>query len=277
MAKASGLLAVSDTDTAIEQLRSSSALTFARSMFHAAEAKELFQHGFAFASAVSAYYSIFHLGAALLLAYWSHPSPSGDPHAAIRGRLERNWQKLGARTLSDGKQYVSDPTQAINHNDVPLFLEREVPEIHEALGYRDRPGTLRDMREFVSYAPRMVNDGRVNVLYSGCQYQPQQFRSLLEGHLKRMELFFCDAVTWTNRGCAEVHSRLLSGDFVLFEFAELRSYQPESVAKRAFGIYRLICERAGLDWCIYRPDPDTWHTDESRQRARYADVLQSLT
>ncbi|SRR5713101_5134098 len=277
MAKASGLLTVSDTDTAAEQLRSSSALTFARSMFHAAEAKELFEHEFTFASAVSAYYSIFHLGAVLLLAYWSHPSPPGDPHAAIRSKLEKNWVKRGSRILSNGKQYLSDPAQAIDHNDVPLFLEREAPEIFAALGRRDRPGTLRDMREFVSYAPRMLNDGRMNVLYSGCQYEAREFRLLLDKHLNRLDVLFCDAAAWIKRGCIEVHSRLLSGDFVLFEFAELRSYHPQSVAKRAFGIYRFLCEQAGLDWRIYRRDPETWHTDEARQHQRYAETIQSLT
>jgi len=277
MAKASGLRTVSDTDTAAEQLRSSSALTFARSMFHAAEAKELFHHGFAFASAVSTYYSIFHLGGTLILAYFSRPPLPGDPHTAIRRRLEEKWTKRQPRTLSNGEQYLSDPAGAIGHDDVALFLEQESPEIFAALGRRDRPGTLRDMREFVSYAPRMVNDGRINVLYSGCQYEAKEFRSLLDKHLNRIDLLFFNAATWIERGYSEVHSRLLSGDFVLFEFAELRSYHPESVAKRALGIYRSICERAGLDWRIYRRDPETWHIDESRQRERYAAAIQVLT
>jgi hypothetical protein len=60
MAKASGLRAVNLSDRTGEQLRSSSSLTFARSLFHAAEGKELFDREFALASAVSTYYSLFH-------------------------------------------------------------------------------------------------------------------------------------------------------------------------------------------------------------------------
>jgi hypothetical protein len=266
---------VNDTDTAAEQLRSSSTLTFARSVFHAAEAKELFEHELAFASAVSAYYSIFHLGAALVLVYCSRQSLAGDPHASLRRKLEEKWAKRQMRTLCNGEPYLSDPAGDIGHDDVAIFLERESPEIFSALGRRDRPGTLRDMREFVSYAPRMVNDGRVNFLYSGCQYEPQVFRSGLERHLNR--IFFCNAAAWIKPGCIEVHSRLLSGDFVLFEFAELRSYHPQSVARRAFGIYRFLCEEAGLDWRVYRRDPETWRTDEAWQHQRYAEVIQSLT
>jgi hypothetical protein len=162
----------------------------ARGLLHAGEGKVLFDQEFLFASAVSTYYSLFHLGAALILAYCSHPSLPGDPHAAIRGRLEEKWLKRQQRTLSNGEHYFSDPAGAIAHDDVPLFLEQELPEIFASLGLRDRPGTLRDMREFVSYAPRMLNDGRINVLYSGCQYEPPEFKRYLGQHILRVDEFF---------------------------------------------------------------------------------------
>jgi hypothetical protein len=264
-------------ETLAGQLRSSSSFTFARSLFHAAEGKELFDSKFVFASAVSTYYSLFHLGGALILAYCSRPSLPGDCHASIRSELEKNWAKRQLRTLSNGKPYLPDPAEAMRHNDVPMFLERELPELSESLGRRDRPGTLRDMREFVSYAPRIVSDGLVNVVYSGCQYKAQEFRDYLEQHLGRIDEFFCDSARWLSRnGYEEVCLRILSGDFILFEFAELRWYQPASIVKRAWAIYRSVCENEGADWRVYRSDPGTWHTDEAQRRERYAEVVHSF-
>ena len=263
--------------TAQEQLQSSSALTFARSLFHAAEGKELFDQRFVFASAVSTYYSLFHLGSTLILAYCSHPASTNDPHASMRSLLAEKWERSHSVGSPNTNPYAfPDPAEGIRHDDVPAFLKRELPEIFQSLGNRNRRGTLRDMREFVNYAPRMVSDGHINILYSGCQYEAQDFQSHLHQHLGRIDQFFCNAAAWIGRGCNEVYSRIVSGDFILFEFGELRSYHPESVAKRAWGIYRSICDRGQVDWSIYHPDPEIWRTDEPRRRERYVQVISSL-
>jgi len=262
------------SDSLMRQVESSSTLTLARGLLHAGEGKVLFDQEFLFASAVSTYYSLFHLGAALILAYCSHPSLPGDPHAAIRGRLEEKWLKRQQRTLSNGEHYFSDPAGAIGHDDVPLFLEQELPEIFASLGLRDRPGTLRDMREFVSYAPRMLNDGRINVLYSGCQYGPPEFKRYLGQHILRVDEFFSKSVEWLARkGYAELSQRILSGDFVLFEFHELCSYYSAPIAKRAWAIYRSFCEEQKADWAAYRPDPTTFHVGQDDQRSRYNEIV----
>jgi hypothetical protein len=123
----------------------------------------------------------------------------------------------------------------------------------------------------------MVNDGPTNVLYSGCQYEAKDFKSHLKQYLDQIGGFFCGSIQWLSRnGYDDVRSRILSGDFILFEFAELRLYHPESVAKRAWGIYRSISDREQVDWRIYHPDPETWHTDESLQHERYAELVRSL-
>src|SRR5467141_4883683 len=96
-----------------DQLQSSSCLTFARSLFHAAEGKELFDQEVVFASAVSTYYSLFHLGGALMLAYYSGPVPPDDPHASTRTILEKEWRTLRPRTLSNGVRYLPDPAERI--------------------------------------------------------------------------------------------------------------------------------------------------------------------
>ena len=70
-----------------------------------------------------------------------------------------------------------------------------------------------------------------------------------------------------------LYSWILSGDFVLFEFAELAWYQPDRVAKRAWAIYRSIGEHEGADWRIWRPDPGTWHMREREERERYAEAI----
>ena len=79
-----------DTESFSEQLRSSSALSFARSLFDAAEGKELFSDDFAFAGAVSTYYSVFHLGGALILAYCSYPSPPTTPTPPCEPNSKKN-------------------------------------------------------------------------------------------------------------------------------------------------------------------------------------------
>lgn len=261
----------------VEQLQSSSALTFARSLFHAAEGKELFDQAVVFASAVSPYYSLFHLGGALMLAYCSGPVPPDDPHAPTRTILEKQWRTVRARTLSNGVRYLPDPAERIPHKYVPPFLQREVPEIFQSLGQRDKRGTLWDMREFVSYAPRMVCNGHISVLYSGCQYEPQDFKSHLSQHLGRIDQFFCSAAGWLKQRHNEVYLSIVSGDFILFEFAELRSYHPPSVVKRAWALYRAVCECEGTDWRVYRSRPGTWHTDEQAQCKRYEQVVRSFT
>src|SRR5882762_1256426 len=113
-----------------DQLQSSSCLTFARSLFHAAEGKELFDQEFTFASAVSTYYSLFHLGGALILAYASRPRSPDDTHASMRDALQKRWGKSQARSSLNGSPYTfPDPAEGIHHDDVPVFLERELPEI----------------------------------------------------------------------------------------------------------------------------------------------------
>jgi hypothetical protein len=264
-------------DSLIRQVESSSSLALARGLLHAAEGKVLFDQGFLFASAVSTYYSLFHLGAALILAYCSHPSSPADPHAVIRGRLEEKWVKRQLRTLSNGEHYFPDPAGFIGHDDVPVFLEQEIPEIFASLGRRDRPGTLRDMREFVSYAPRMLNDGRINVLYSGCQYEPPEFKSYLGQHILRVDEFFGKSIEWlATKGYAELYQRILSGDFVLFEFHELCSYYSDPIVKRAWATYRSFCEERKADWTVYRPDPTSFHVDQGAQRTRYNEIVRFL-
>lgn len=147
----------------------------------------------------------------------------------------------------------------------------------QSLGGRGRPGVLLDMREFVSYAPRMVTKGQVDVLYSGCQYEPREFRDHLDRHLSRLDEFFCKSIAWLGRkGYTEVHARILSGDFVLFEFDELRAYHPKAVGKRAWEIYCSACEGQGIDWRVYRPEPRTFRLDQNGQRNRYDEIVGQL-
>jgi hypothetical protein len=262
-------------ETFPEQLRSSSAFTLARSIFQAAEGRELFDQQFVFASAVSTYYSLFHLGGSLILAYCCHPTSTEDPHASMRNALEENWRKSRSRGSSNTGRYgFPDPAKDIRHQDVPAFLERELPEAFRSLGNSDRRGTLRDMRDFVSYAPRMVSDGQTNCLWSGCHYEAQDFKQHLKQHLGQFEGFFHNSLQWLSQNrCNEVCMRILSGDFILFEFDALRCYHPSPVVKRAWAIYRSVCERERVDWRIYRGDPNTWRTDEAQQRQRYAEMI----
>ncbi len=265
------------SDSLVRQVESSSALTFARALLHAAEGKELFDHDFLFASAVATYYSLFHLGGALLLAYWSHPSSPADHHASIRNSLEQNWRKLQSRVSPDPPQHLPDPAQAIRHDDVPRFLEQELPELCLSLGRRNERCALRDMREFVSYAPRMVNDGQRNVLYSGCQYELPTFRTCLGKHLSRLDEFFSKSTEWIARKhYTELHQRILSADFILFEFDELCTYYSNSCAKRAWKIYRSVCEQQKVDWRVYRLDPTTFRLDQDDPRRRYSEIMALL-
>ena len=93
-----------------EEFRNCSAMAFARSLFHAGEGKALFHREFAFAAAVSSYYSVFHLGGALILAYCSHPACNGDPHSRMRKKLE-DWSQKGAFTSFNGGNYHADPAR----------------------------------------------------------------------------------------------------------------------------------------------------------------------
>jgi len=166
------------------------------------------------------------------------------------------------------------------HADMTNFLEKEGPELAEirsVLGARARRGTLMDMREFVSYAPRMLHNAfGQNLLYSGCQYQAADFRARLEEHLRKLDGLFCHAVAWLGMAYNEIYSRILSGDFVLFEFGELCAYHPPSVATKAFEIYRFICHQEKKDWQNWRADPRAWHTHEEEQRRRYREIISSL-
>ncbi len=148
------------TGRQVHQLRSSSTVGFARSVFHGAEAKQLFDQQLVFPSAVSAYYSLFHLGSAMLLAYWLYPQPQKDPYSSLRKDLEKKWTQLASRNMS----YSPDPAQCVRHSHLPKFLPNELPELAKSIGESDVQGALMDMREFASYAPRLRNERGVNIL-----------------------------------------------------------------------------------------------------------------
>jgi hypothetical protein len=266
----------------LRQLKSSSGLTFARSLFHAAEGKELFDDEFVFASAVSAYYSLFHLGAALMLAHFSQPAPAEFAYASTWRKLERKWRNPDRilrpqpvrNECNSPSHPFPDPAKGIGHEDVATFLEREIPGVFRSLGRPEKLGTLRDMREFVNYAPRMVSDGCQIILYSYCQYKAQDFKRHVKEHLDQLDGFFHTAVRWIKeKSYNALYSRILSGDFVLLEFADLGSYHPDRVAKRAWAIYRSICEHEGADWRIWRGEPGTWYMGEREERERYAEAV----
>jgi hypothetical protein len=110
-----------------------------------------------------------------------------------------------------------------------------------------------------------------------CQYEAQDFKCHLKKHLDSVEEFFRKSARWMNqRQFKGVRLRILSGDFILFEFGDLGLYHPESVVKRAWAIYRSVCEHEEADWRVYRSDPGTFHTDEHMRHHRYAEVLRSL-
>lgn len=260
----------------LRQLKSSSALTLVRSLFHAAEGKELFDQEFVFASTVSTYYSQFHLGAALMLAYFSQPAPTEDPHDKIRKHVEEKW----SNGYKSGASYpFPDPARFIGHQDVPPFLLLEAREISLSLGQPEQRGTLRDMRDFVNYAPRMVSDGHQNVLYSGCHYAAQDLKHHLEQHLSRIDGFFHSAVQWMNeKGHGEL---ILSWDFVLGKFMELGLYHPAPVVERAWAMYRSICKNSHPDWCTWPNGPEgTFHMDKEHEREgreRYAEAIRRFS
>ena len=122
--------------------QTSSTFTFARSLFHAAEGTELFEREFVFASAVSAYYSLFHLGVAMILAHCGQPAATGDPHSNLIQKLERVLDKAGSLQLANGLR--PDPAEAVSHKAADAFVQIELPELAAALQ------SVRDMRQFVS-------------------------------------------------------------------------------------------------------------------------------
>jgi hypothetical protein len=105
------------------------------------------------------------------------------------------------------------------------------------------------------------------ILYSGCQYDAHNFRHFLGEHLGPIAKSFCSASAWLRDHCDSVYSRVISGDFVLFEFKDLCNYHQLSVNKRAFEIYRSICDHAEVNWRDYLRDPDrhTFYAIDSRQ------------
>ncbi|MGB9104774.1 MAG: hypothetical protein WCC59_08450, partial [Terriglobales bacterium] len=250
----------------VDQLKTSSAFTFARSLFHAAEGEELFKHRMYFASAVSVYYSFFHLGVALILAYWSQPPSQDEHHTRLRKALEK-WKKIQSPLPSE----VPDPGEDVGHQDVRSFLTLEIPEFLKTLD------AAKQMREFVSYGPRVRSDGNKSIVYSGCQYTAEDFSRCLKQNLNAYTHCLRSAVRWLKeKGHDEIRGRVLSASFILFEFNELRSYHPEPVVNRAWAVYRSLCEHEGLDWREYNPDPLAFSTDEDRRRERYANLVRFL-
>jgi hypothetical protein len=257
-----------------EHFKSSSTLSFARALFHAGEARELFDKGFSFPGAVSAYYSLFHLGQVLVLAAWAHD----DPQVAIRRKLEdRKQDWLHRQGASTGGAEVPDPAELIRHEDVPPFLDSELPSIGLSLGKRGVKAGLRDMREFVSYAPRMKQKGVRTILWTGCQYYSEEFRVRLMQHLAQIDTHFVESIRWLGRkDYSDIRGTILSGPFVLYEFKALCEYHPHSVARRAWSIYRHVCEQEGVDSCVYNPLPGLWVADEQKERRIYEKTIASL-
>jgi hypothetical protein len=119
----------------------------------------------------------------------------------------------------------------------------------------------------------MLRVDQQNILYD-CQYEPEDFTRRLQEHLDRLDGFFHTAVEWMRqKSYNALHRRILSGDFVLFEFALFGNYHPDPVRRRAWAIYRSICEHEGADWHIWRGDPGTWYTEGGEERERYAEAI----
>jgi hypothetical protein len=186
---------------------------------------------------------------------------------------------MGQRPTAHFSRWTSVPSRSgwehCSHGCTVIPSAR-APEAARLIGSRDVRGTLMDMREFVSYAPRMEAKGHENVLYSGCQYEAFEFQAFLSQHLSRIEEIIRSAAAWLRQGYSEIYSRILSGDFVLFEFTELSAYHPNSVSRSAFRIYRSICDREQTNWRIWRPHSGVFHTDEAGERERYAEAISSF-
>ncbi len=140
-------------------------------------------------------------------------------------------------------------------------------------------GNLRDMREFVSYAPRLRSDGHTTILYSGCHYTADDFVQLLGQHISRIDERFAEAMQWfKEKSHDEVWSRLLTSDFILHEYDALRVYYRKSVQKGVGDIYRSLCEAQDIDWKVNRPDPGTWTAgseEEEWRRRRHQEIIDS--
>jgi hypothetical protein len=263
-------------DRLAEHARDSSFFSFARSLYMAAEAKELFGLKLMFPAAVSAYYSVFHLGGSLALAYCSYGPQPNDPFGELRQKVKKPVKTPARRGRSQYEVKFGDPAQNLLHKDVPPFLRLELPQIAESLGTMGAIDTLGDLRAFVNYAPRVCSDGKMNILWTACQYGPSDVTQCLERHLGKIDHFYQLAIQWlVAKGYEEVHSKILSSDFVLHEFDALLEYHPRSVTRRAWAIYCSICKSIGIDYQEYRPHPFCWH-DEDSERQRYGKLVRSL-
>ncbi len=231
-------------------LRASSGMSFARALFFGGEARYALSQEGIFPSAVSAYYSIFHLCSALVLAYCV--ATTDEAYESELRRFEKDWRTAREKAAEDSAS-IPDPAGSLTHKQIAKFAETHLPSIFSVLGgdapVRGLPGTkgtLRDMREFVDYAPRIIKTGHQLVRYSGCHYERQGFKALLQGHLSRLDELFIGAFDWlAGHGYKDVVDDFFGWHFFVNQFGDLANYHPPAVISRALAIYSTQCARVG--------------------------------
>ena len=261
-------------------IHSSSLGSFARSLFAYAEARELFQSDFVMAAAVCTYYALFHIGVASLLAYLSHRGPGEDRHHNLQEQIKSRWQSGGQRAATPGEQtYIPDPASFIRHDDVPKFLEEELPNLAKSLGKRDVRKSLRDIREFVSYAPRVLERPRGGVvLHSGCAYTNDELKETLRQHRDGFPDFYSEYLRWLrSKDCASLFDKIFAADFVLLYFEEFRVYYGLRIARVAWSTFCATSREVEMKCEDFRSD--TFYSSaqlEAQGRDRFQRVISAL-
>ncbi len=265
-------------------LSASSGMSFARALFFGGEARYILSHDGIFPSAVSACYSVFHLCSTLVLAYCV--APTDQAYESELRRFEKDWRTAREKAkAAEDSASIPDPAGSLTHKQIAKFAETHLPSIFSVLGgdapVRGLPGTtgtLRDMREFVDYAPRIIKRGHQLLRYSECQYEPSRFRTLLEGHLSRLDELFIGALNWlADHSYKDGVDRFFGWHFFVNQFGDLANYHPPAVTSRALAIYSTQCARVGKNPGDFTPEGfyiDA--SEEEAERRRFRDLMQLL-
>jgi len=116
------------------------------------------------ASAICAYYSLFHLGLFLMFGCPRH--------------LNKKERKRINKGLRDG---TADPNPEIRHSDLVAFLRRAVAE----QGLPDRVLSAveraKEVRETINYGPRVLSHSGGQITVENCTFKPDAVDAILTG------------------------------------------------------------------------------------------------
>jgi len=96
------------------------------------------------------------------------------------------------RAISGMRNHQKDPARGISHKGIQEFLAERRKTYCFLKEFQEAFCQLKDMRNFVHYAPRLRRTPSGTLLFDICEYQPEDLQRALKQYIERGEQYFSE-------------------------------------------------------------------------------------